>query len=264
MKEDTAQKMFDFEVAVFNECCAAANFSEQGVIQQCVQNLAVDCSNLPSGLDAFQANLCACYDSASVYNALQARIAESTLCADLNDIPVTITQETSIPGIPVSITFIITSLYPGVVLPSSAEIPVVGFPGFDPNGGDQFGCGIGYAKGFMFILSIWAEQSISLSLYILIGIQLLLILLAVAILTCLRVSTDDWIDETFMQEPLLAESNQQQVGTKLQTPAVHNVMYQEKDHEEEREPEQKREEGERLLEESEKSEAIHVGEQSTR
>ena len=260
VKDDTQQKMFDYELAIFNECCAGVNFTEQGEIQLCVQDLGIDCSNLPSGLDAFESNLCACYDSAPRHDAFKARIGESTLCSDLNQVPVTITQETQIPGIPVSITFIITSLYPTAVLPSSADIPVVGFPRFDPNGGDQFGCGIGYAKGFMFILSVWAEQSIGLSLYILIGTQLLLIILAVTILSCVRISTDDWTDDVFMQEPLLSETTPQVGSGKLQTAAIQNAMFEDKGNVEKEESGVEKEEEQGLLrEDSEKREAIYVG-----
>lgn len=192
IKEDTAQKMFDFQVAIFNKCCFEPGFSEQGEIAECVLDLDQDCNNLPEGIDQFQENLCACYDSSDFYNAFLTLIESNDLCQNLNDVKVKINQDTAIPGIPISISFIIGAIYGGGIdIPESGEIPVVGFQQFDPNGGDQFGCGIGYAKGLMFILSLWFEQNLNLSLYILIGASIAQLLLAVMNISCMKLAAEE-------------------------------------------------------------------------
>jgi len=111
---------------------------------------------------------------------------------------VTVQSDMELPGTTYSLSFIIEILYGDTLFDNSNEvtIPVVGFHRFDENDLDNtFGCGIGFAKGFMFIVQLLGQQYNLYAFLVLLVSSLLQAGLAVMSYCCFRISVEDEFGE---------------------------------------------------------------------
>lgn len=181
--EDVVTIVGNTQFAIFNECCAAKNYTVSGAVPRCSATGEVDLEAcfVPSELELFKEDLCACHTiSEDSYEELTSSIQAIELCPKLELATVEIDPDDVIPG---------TGIRLSLIFPVT-EVPVVGFHEAaleDGTGGSGFGCGTGHARGFQLILFERLRQGTSLIAFLILGfsfVQLLCFIGIIAELTC--------------------------------------------------------------------------------
>lgn len=153
-------RIFDFQYALFNECCFAQGFSQQGQILSCPD---IACT-LPVQFSVFaQDTLCSrCFRGPdATYAKYQQTIASNSMCSTLAAQSVSLDDQKTLPGTQISVDFVFTK----------STVPVVGR--FEDEG-----CGVGLAAGFQWIHVLFILSYIRNFVYVFVSIsafQMLLI-----------------------------------------------------------------------------------------
>jgi len=164
--------VLDYSSAVFNECCAARGWSQQGSIPPCAPgNITLNSCAVPALYNSMESELCSCYlTSPEVYHQYISYVNSSGLCQVSSTTYLTIPQGQTIPGTDLSIRDII---------PYSVDsIPLVGDL-------TVYGCGTGFLRGYQWAFFEWATEEFSPYLVAGLVISILQILILIAGVSCI-------------------------------------------------------------------------------
>ena len=148
-------RVFDFQYALFNECCFAQGFSRQGEILSCPD---VACT-LPVEFAIFaEDTLCGrCFRGpTATYARYQQAIATNNMCGVLAKQQVSLEGQQTLPGTQVSVDFVFTK----------STVPLVGR--FEDDG-----CGVGLAAGFQWIHVLFILSYIRNFVYVFVSVSAL-------------------------------------------------------------------------------------------
>jgi hypothetical protein len=137
--------VLSYTAIVFNECCDSQGWSKQGPIKSCEEKDARNCT-LPDTYKPLSSKLCTCHPfGAQAAPSMRKYVNSSGLCTAMKQSEIPISDTDKIPGTTIGIRFLIRQrVY---------QIPLVG------SDEDEFGCGIGFFRGFQWGIANWATST---------------------------------------------------------------------------------------------------------
>jgi hypothetical protein len=207
------EQVVNYQSALFNECCAAKGWTEQGLVEECLPDGgSLDC-DLPDSLKGFKDQLCPCYTKAeeNLFNEHVQYAKDSEVCSLMAKAEVVIIPTDTIP----------TTQIP---LSTLVEAEIVNVVGDSADGID--GCGAGYARGLQYAMVKWAVQSFTPYAYVILvisGLQIFTLMMG-TVVTCSRKVED--IEDTNLYNQGLNEEQIREKNLKKMMTKKERLLYE--------------------------------------
>jgi len=160
------QAFLDYEIAIFNRCCVASNWTDEGLVGPCTGNTTLDCPVITNKyVTKYITNaddiLCECGSSAQNIANFEKAVDASNVCALAGNALVdtsNLVLPNPVPGNLKLSTLTVQYTY------AYTYVPLVGFnlvpdiAGAPPGIFYPYGCGLGYVKGLSWLVDQWHQQ----------------------------------------------------------------------------------------------------------